>query len=149
MDNQLTLRERANLQLVALASAGCFEEAEALALQLPQQECQVFHHFGPGFCIREMHIPAGTFVIGHQHLQGLANSFVKGQIKLWQNGVWEELYAPVFFVGKPGRKCAIAITDCIWQNIIATNETDIQAIESLFVVKSENWKAAHAAKELT
>lgn len=87
--------------------------------------------------------------MGHAHKQALANSFVKGKIRLWSNGVWQELIAPVFFVGTPGRKCAIAIEDCIWQNIIATNETDIATIESLFVLKSDNWKAANNIKELS
>lgn len=129
------------LSMVKEAQQGNLQKAESIGLALPQVKCKVVHYFGPGFCIREMHIPAGTFVMGHAHKQGLANSFVKGKVRLLQNGVWEELTAPLFFVGTPGRKVALALEDSIWQNIIVTNETNPSAIEDLFVEKSPEWLA--------
>lgn len=137
----LSTVQLATLSMVQAATQGRLEEAEKVGLALPQVECKVFHHFGPGFCIREMHIPAGVFVMGHAHKQGLANSFVKGRIKLLQNGVWTELTAPLFFVGTPGRKVALALEDSIWQNIIVTDETNTSKIEALFVEKSPEWLA--------
>lgn len=135
--------------MLEAAVAGDLKRAEAHGLTLPQTECKVYHHFGPGFVIREMHIPAGTFIIGHAHKEALANSFVKGRIRLLSDGVWCELVAPFFFVGKPGRKAAFALEDCIWQNIIATTETDIGIIESLFVEKSPQWLAAAPQGQLS
>ncbi len=138
------------VNMLQLALSGDLDGAEAVALQLPQLKCDVFHHFGPGFCIREMHMPAGAFVIGHAHKHGLANSFVKGRVRLLQDGgLWEELAAPHFFVSKPGRKAAYVLEDSVWQNIIVTNETDPLVIEALFVEKSPQWEAANAAKEIT
>lgn len=141
--NEIAKADAERLMMVAAAKAGNMRLAEKIGLTLPQVECKVYHHFGPGFVIREMHIPAGTFVMGHQHRQGLANSFVKGRLRLLQDGVWSELQAPFFFVGKPGRKVALALEDCIWQNIIATNETDPAVIEEIFVEKSPEWLAHH------
>ena len=138
------------VSMLQAALSGDLDTAEAIGLQLPQLKCEVFHHFGPGFCIREMHMPAGAFIIGHAHKHGLANSFVKGRVRLLQEGgLWEELTAPQFFISKPGRKAAYVLEDSVWQNIIATNETDPLVIEALFVEKSPQWEAAQAAKEIT
>lgn len=142
--SQLTEVESSKLMMLAAARAGNMRLAEQIGLSLPQVTCMVVHHFGPGFCIRELHVPAGTFVIGHQHRQGLANAFIKGRLRLLQDGAWSELVAPFFFIGTPGRKVALALEDCIWQNIITTNETDPAIIEDLFVEKSPEWYAAHS-----
>lgn len=112
--------------------------AEKLMLSAPQTPCPVYHHFGPGIYIREMHIPAGTLVMGHEHTGDSSNIFLKGRLKLLQeDGSWQELTAPMFMVGGPGRKAAITLEDCIWQNIFATNETDLKVLEATLVRKSE------------
>jgi hypothetical protein len=131
-------------QVLALHAAGQgnLEEAERLMLQNPQMDLPVVHLFGPGFCIRELHIPAGTFLIGHAHKKPLANMLVKGLIRVCSENRWATLEAPFFFVGSPGRKAAVALTDTIWQNILVTDETDPAKIEELFVDHSEQWTAA-------
>lgn len=131
------------IQMLEAAGMGDMELAEHFGLQIPQVQCQVFHHFGPGFCIREMHIPAGTFVIGHAHKVPLANMLVRGLIRVFSEGRWSTMEAPLFFVGSPGRKAALALTDTIWQNILVTSETDPAKIEEIFVQHSDQWEAAH------
>jgi hypothetical protein len=37
------------------------------------------------------------------------------------------------FVGKPGRKVAYIIETVVFQNIYATDETDIEKLENMFV----------------
>jgi hypothetical protein len=125
------------------ASEGDLEMAEGLALSLPQVDLAVVHHFGPGFCIREMSIPAGHYVVGHAHKQPLANMLVKGEMLVCSEGRWSRLTAPFFFVGTPGRKMGIALSHSIWQNILVTDETDPAKIEQLFTSHSEAWEAHH------
>ena len=122
------------------AKRGDLELAEHYGLRIPQVELKVFHLFGPGFCIRELHIPAGTFLIGHAHKRALANELLKGEMLVQSNGKWSKMSAPLFFVGVPGRKAAIALSDSIWRNILVTNETDPATIESLFVEHSEEFE---------
>ena len=113
------------------------ELAEKMLLPEPQVECPVYNHFMPGIYIREMHIPKGTLVIGHEHIVESTNVFLKGKLKLLQeDGSWQELEAPMMFKGKLGRKVAIALEDCVWQNIFATDETDIEVLESTLIRKS-------------
>lgn len=142
MENLPDIANHMNLSLMLdAASSGDLEAAEKFGLRVLKEKCKVFHHFGPGFAIREMHIPAGTFVIGHAHKQPLANMLVRGLIRVCSEGRWSTLEAPFFFVGSPGRKAALALTDTIWQNILVTDERDPAKIEQLFVAHSDEWTA--------
>jgi hypothetical protein len=126
--------------MLEAALGGDFERAEYFGLRLPQVPLKLVHLFGPGFCIRELHIPAGTFVVGHAHKDALSNMLVKGTMQVCSAGRWSKMEAPLFFVGTPGRKAAIALSDSIWQNILVTDETDIAKIEELFIETSEEFK---------
>jgi hypothetical protein len=115
-------------------------KAEAGMLQLPQAECSVIHHFGPGLCVREVHMPTGILAIGHYQKFDHLNVFLKGRVlMLKDDGSTDELVAPMMFVGKPGRKAGYVLEDVVWQNIYATEETDIQKIEAMFLEKSEGF----------
>lgn len=124
-----------------LAAPPDIEKAEALLLLQPQVHMQVFHFFGPGIYIRELHIPKDTFVIGHYHVVPSTNVFLQGRLRLLQaDGSWLELQAPLQFAGSVGRKTAHALSDCVWQNIFATDETDIEILENTLIRKSESFK---------
>lgn len=143
MNNPVDIADQMNTALMLEAAGnGDLETAERFGLKSLREECKVFHHFGPGFVIREMHIPAGTFVIGHAHKTPLANMLVRGLIRVCSEGHWSTMEAPMFFVGSPGRKAALALTDTIWQNILVTDERDPAKIEQLFVEHSPEWTAA-------
>lgn len=114
--------------------------AEKMLLASPKDhvECPTYNHFMPGVYIREMHIPKGTLIIGHEHIVESTNVFLKGKLKLLQeDGTWQELEAPMMFKGKLGRKVAIALEDCVWQNIFATEEKDLQVLENTLIRKSQ------------
>jgi hypothetical protein len=141
VENLPDIADQMNTSLMLdAAKRGDLEEAERFGLRLAQLPLKTFHLFGPGFCIRELHIPAGTFLIGHAHKQALANELLKGEMLVQSDGRWSKMTAPLFFVGVPGRKAAIALTDSIWRNILVTEETDPAVIESLFAEPSEEFK---------
>lgn len=113
---------------------------EITMLDMPQAECSVTHHFGPGICMREVTIPAGTVAIGHHQNFDHLNYFVKGKVlMLSDDGTTKELTAPMIFTGQPGRKIGYIIEDMVWQNIYPTDETDIDKVESIFITKSNEW----------
>ncbi len=119
------------------------DQIDALERQLlagPQVECPVAHHFGPGIYIREVTIPAGTLVIGHAHKGECLNIMLKGRLILRSpDGDQREVSAPLIMTTGPGRKVAYALEDTVWQNVFATEETDIARLEELFVDKSDGW----------
>jgi hypothetical protein len=115
-----------------------------------QVDCPVVHGFGPGLYIREITIPAHTFVIGHHHNFDQMNFFLKGKLSILNDdGTVSVLTAPMAFVGKPGRKIAYSHEECVWTNVHTNpaNETDIEKLETLFVTKSDAWVESLEAKE--
>lgn len=110
-------------------------EAEMLAL--PQVDCPVTHRFGPGVYIREVFMPKGAWVVGHYHTTPHINIMLTGVIGLMNDdGTETVLHAPQTFVAQPGRKVAYIYEDVIWQNVHATDETDVEKLEDMFLDKS-------------
>ncbi|MFA6718928.1 MAG: hypothetical protein WCS15_07595 [Prevotella sp.] len=107
-------------------------------LAMPQAPCPVVHRFAPGMYIREIHIPAGTLLMGHLHRFPQLNIFIQGKmLMLAEDGSTKEIAAPQTFMGVAGRKIGYAIEDVIWQNIFVTEETDIDKLEDLLVDKED------------
>ena len=129
-----------------------YDNAEVLIdtlVDVPQNPCSVIHRFGPGLYIREVHIPAGTFAIGHEQRLEHMNVFVKGAVRMLNaDGTTTDMVAPMTFVGKPGRKCGLILEDMIWQNIYATDVTDIDELEATYLIKPEGWDDKMKVKAL-
>lgn len=125
----------------ALSSNLSVDDMEAEMLEYPQTECPVAHHFGPGVYIREVTIPSGTLVIGHAHKHSCLNVLVKGKMALLEGGVVRTVEAPMIFTTPPGRKMAYVIDEVVFQNIHATDETDVHKLEEQLVDKSAVWEA--------
>jgi hypothetical protein len=112
------------------------EELEREMLEYPQVECPVFHHFGPGICIRERHMPEGTLILGHKHRVPNLSMIVKGMVVVIANNDVNIFVAPHIFVGEPDRKVIYPIEDTVWLNVIATHLTDVAEIEAAFIEKA-------------
>jgi len=118
------------------------QRLEGEFLRHPQADCPVTHRFGPGIYIREMSAKAGAYLIGHKHLDPHMNVLVSGKVMLFkETGETLEISAPFTFVSEPGRKLAYVIEDMVWQNIYATNETDLYKLDTMFVEPSDTWEA--------
>jgi len=130
---------------MALRELMSLDAPEQAMLQLPQAECSVVHHFGPGVCIREVFMPAGTLAIGHKQKFEHLNIMLRGKVLVANDdGSTQVLTAPMIFTGKPGRKIGYVMEDMVWQNVYATDLKDASAVEDLFVEKSEEWHADQA-----
>lgn len=124
------------------------QAVEAKMLDMPQVECNVFHRFGPGIYIREVTIPAGTFSIGHHQKKAHMNVLVKGRVTMLnEDGSTTMLTSPHVFVSQPGRKIGYIHEDMVWQNIYATEETNIDALEAEYIDKSAVWLENNKTKQ--
>ena len=127
---------------VAEQSAGNaqVERAEKVLLQLPQVDCELRHRFAPGVYMREVVMPAGTFIIGHQHRTEHLNIITEGSARVMMDGVIEEIKAPCVFISKPGvRKILYIRETCRWATIHPTNETKMDRLEEELIVKSPSF----------
>lgn len=115
---------------------GIKEVADQL-LDLPQVDVQVKHSFAPGVYIREMIIPAGTFVIGNEHRTEHFNLAVSGKCRCFVNGFVRELNAKDLFVSdKNVMKVAFVTADLHFMTIHATDETNVDKLEEMLFVKT-------------
>ena len=117
------------------------DKLEADMLDQPQVECGLTHFFGPGVCVREVTIPAGTWMIGREHRYEHVGALLRGRLLFVSGDGFEVMESPTMLLCKPGRKMAYAIEESVFQNIFATNETDIEKIEDHFTKKSERFVA--------
>jgi hypothetical protein len=101
----------------------------------------VVHHFGPGIYVREVHIPKGALALGHAQKFEHLNVMLKGKVAMPSpDGGLKIIEAPSIYTGQPGRKFGYVLEDVVWQNIYATDETDIDKLEAMFLDKSGTWE---------
>lgn len=123
------------------------EVLEKEFLKEEQVSCPVIHRFAPGQYIREVHLPAGSIVIGHHQNFEHLNIFLKGRVAMRnEDGSFSEMKAPMIFTGKPGRKIGYIYEDVVWLNVFVTNETDVEKLETTFLTKSDSWIESAAAR---
>jgi hypothetical protein len=124
------------------------ESIEAFMLSQPEKaDIPVHHHFGPGVYIRQITIPKGALCIGHEQRFDHTNILLSGAVAMYDEGGVRIFQAPMIFTGKPGRKLGAAIEDCVWLNIFATDETDVNVLEEMIAKKSETFKALSKSLE--
>jgi hypothetical protein len=127
------------------------EAIEGYMLSMPAEvkaEIPVHHHFGPGVYIRQITIPKGSMAIGHEQRFAHTNILLTGAVAMYEETGVKVLTAPLIFTGQPGRKLGMAIDDCVWLNIFATDETDIDKLEEMIAKKSDTFKAHQKSLEV-
>lgn len=101
-------------------------------------QCEEKHHFGPSLYIKEVTMPAGAVIVGKPHKVEHMCIMLSGKMILVnEDGERKELTAPMTFIAKPGRKVAYIIETVVFQNVYATEETDIEKLENMFVDNSQ------------
>jgi len=122
---------------------------EVLLLSLPQVDAPIAHYFGPGIYIREAIMPAGSIAIGHRHKHEHLSLIIKGAVAMTdENGEVMIKRAPMQFLSPPGRKLVRVLEDCVFWNIYATEERDIEKLEDMLFEKSDVWLDHHAQKRI-
>ncbi len=118
------------------------ERVEGDLLCLPQVEMPLVHRFGPGVYLREITMPAGAIVIGHEHLTEHFNIVLEGSARVVMDGQTYTITAPAVFKSSPGVRKVLYITEKMrWMTVHPTAETDVETLESQLVRKSETFRA--------
>lgn len=107
-------------------------------LKKPQVDIPVEHNFFPGGYARTIRVPAGTELTGAIHKYQNFNMLVSGELLIIAEDGPMHLKAPAQFWSPPGTKrVGQMITDVVWTTILATDLTDVAAIEAHFTTNSE------------
>jgi len=105
--------------------------------EMQEQDCPLTHRFTPGCYLREILMPAGTLIVGKIHATEHFNILLTGQVSVATAEGVEHLQAPYTFISKAGiQKVVYCHTDCVWQTVHVTEETDLLKIEAEVIVES-------------
>ena len=107
-----------------------------------QVDCPLVHHFAEGVYVRELHIPADTWIMGKRHRHETINILLKGSLSLYMGpGIpAKKIESPMVFNSKPGvKKFAYIHEDTVFLNIHPTKERDLEKIEQEFIISEEEW----------
>src|SRR6185312_6278354 len=122
-----SLAEIQRIQSDMLASDGAIDLTE-----------NTFHHFADGVYGRELRIPAGVALIGKMHKHSTLNILASGQLAVTTPDGPKLLDAPAIFVSPAGcKKLGVAITDCVFLNVHASHETDLEKLEAELIEPEE------------
>lgn len=120
-----------------------------LLVNKSQVECPLKHNFAPGVYMREITMPAGSFVIGHEHLTEHFNVVLTGKARVMIDGVIEDLVAPCYFISKPNvRKVLYIVEEMKFATIHPTDETSVEVLENTLIRKSNSFIKHEEAKAL-
>ena len=125
-------------QQIQTSQKGEIESLEKACLGMDQVDCPLVHSFAPGVYLREITMPKGSFVIGHEHKTEHFNIVLSGSARVMlEDGVIHRIVAPYTFVSKPGvRKVLLIEEEMRWATVHPTHETDIERLEEELIVKS-------------
>jgi hypothetical protein len=135
--------------LVSVPVNDQIENLERELLNLPQVECPLKHNFAPGVYMREITMPAGSLIIGHEHLTEHFNVVLTGKARVMIDGVIEDLVAPCYFISKPNvRKVLYIVEEMKFATIHPTDETSVEVLEDTLIRKSNSFIKHEEAKAL-
>lgn len=138
--------DEANGGAPSIAQAAALEDA--IRRELPLVEGKVVNHFSHGVYGRELHIPAGSVIVGHIHKFTNMNVLLEGDMTVVTEQGPQRIGPGFHIVSPPGTKrVAYAHTFCRWLTIHGTHETDVDKIEQQFIVKTEQEYLAFAAEQ--
>ena len=135
--------------LVSVPVNDQIENLERELLNLPQVECPLKHNFAPGVYMREITMPTGSLIIGHEHLTEHFNVVLTGKARVMIDGVIEDLVAPCYFISKPNvRKVLYIVEEMKFATIHPTDETSVEVLENTLIRKSNSFIKHEEAKAL-
>ena len=110
--------------------------------KMPQAEVIMTHSFGGGVYVRERFAPADTLIVGKRHRHETMSILVKGTL-----GVYNELgevtvkhEAPKTWVTPAGSKrMTYSFTDTILITVHPTEETNLEKIETEFIISEKEY----------
>jgi hypothetical protein len=125
------------------------EELEKQLIPLKQVEVPLEHMFAPGVYARQVEMPADTFIIGHKHNTEHFNIILTGRASVMMDGVIHEIKAPAILKSGVGVRKILYIHETMrWITIHPTDETDVQKLEDMLVVKSDAFLHNQALKDI-
>lgn len=125
---QYTMREITNKDTPTRED---IENLQAEMSSMPQVELVTNHYFATGVYVREMHVKAGTALVGKVHKTQHVFMLVSGDMTLISDQGRQRIQGPWICVSEPGiKRAGYAHEDCICLNIHHSFLTDMETLEN-------------------
>ncbi len=99
--------------------------------------CPLKHTFSDGIYVREIYIPADTYIAGKIHKHSHPNFLLSGTVKVvTEEHGGEILVGPMSMISAPGTKRALhTLTDCVWVTVHVnpTNTRNLEELEKIVI----------------
>ena len=126
------LEARARIQLLAAV-------LDSLDSKLDIADMPLVHHFAPNQYGREIHLKAGTVIVGKIHKYAQLNVVSQGQCIVATFEGEQLITAPATFVSPAGvQRAVMCISDTVWTTIHTASSQDISKIEQEIIAKDYN-----------
>lgn len=126
-----------NIDIAAANIHDFIDQIEANMSELPAVNCPLNHIFTPGLYMREVEIPAESYVTSKIHKTDHPFIVLEGRLTVWtESGGQQEIQAPYVGITKAGtRRLAYAHDKVVWMTIHVNedNETDLEKIEERII----------------
>ena len=104
--------------------------------QLPQPDLGIIHHFSGGVYAKQMHIPKDHLIVSHKHEHDHMSILAVGSVLVQTDDSDQEYTAPACIeIKKNVHHAIIALEDTVWYCIHATDETDADKVDEVFIKK--------------
>ena len=105
-------------------------------------DCPVVHTFDVGVYVREVTLPANSYILGKKHKHRCINIVSKGKLLLIDisTGDKKVIEAPCTFISEAGvQKLAYVIEETVWSNVHSnpTNTQDLIELEDRLIEKED------------
>jgi len=92
------------------------------------------HHFSDNLYAKECHFPKGAQLVQHKHNYDHLSILAKGKVVLVEGDKEEIIEAPACINIKADKHHGVlALEDCVWFCIHATDETDVDNIDKVLI----------------
>ena len=102
---------------------------------LKTMELDTLHHFSDGLYAKQIELPATCFAVQHKHTYDHLSILAKGKVRvLFDGDITADYVAPACInILKDVNHSIYALEDSVWFCVHATNETDVEKIDSVLI----------------
>lgn len=112
---------------------------ESIMAEYPQLECPLVHRFTKNMYIREVSVPAGSWLTTRIHKDEHPFALSKGTITMWDGETQIDISAPFGGITKENtRRIVFVHEDCVFTTFHVTDKKTVEDVESEILVKYNN-----------
>jgi mannose-6-phosphate isomerase-like protein (cupin superfamily) len=122
---------------------------ESLMVEYPQLDLPLVHRFTDNMYVREISVPAGSWLTTKIHKHEHPFVLSKGSITMWDGETQMDISAPFGGITKENtRRIVFVHEDCVFTTFHVTDKKTVEEVEDEILIKHDNPLLSKSVKEL-